>query len=144
MRLPDDDEIYDVDQTYLGPPGRYIGRFRYRAIAVGPLVLIFGLVILVRTGIGFSLLSVGLLVLITARLTSWIVDHTSQERTLPVLLRTMGHELIARRSLTRRERARGPRRPFRVRTTTIGDAHQLPTGRRRWRSYANAAARKGE
>lgn len=32
MRLPDDDELYEVDQTYLGPPRRYIGEMRYRTI----------------------------------------------------------------------------------------------------------------
>lgn len=46
MRLPDDDEIYDVDQTYLGPPGYYIGRLRYRMIAVTPVAVLVGLAFL--------------------------------------------------------------------------------------------------
>lgn len=136
MRLPDDDEIYDVDQTYLGPPGRYIGRFRYRALFVGPFILMMGLAILMRTGIGFSLLSVGLTVLVSIRLTQWIVDHTSQERPIPVLLKIAGHELTARRAARKGLRARAPR-AFKARTTRIGDAHELPNRRRRWRHYAN-------
>lgn len=144
MRLPDDDEIYDVDQTYLGPPGKYIGRLRYRALAIGPFIGLFGLVFLLRSGIGFSVLSVGLTVLVTIRLTQWVVDQTSQERPIPVLFQVIWHELTARRPLTKGARSSTPR-AFRHRTTTIGDAHAIPAGRRlRWRSYANAAAaRKG-
>jgi len=143
MRLPDDDEIYDVDQTYLGPPGRYIGRFRYRAILVGPVVFLLGLVTINQSGIGYSLLSVGLLTIGTAWLTGWIVDHTSQERPVGVLIQTMAHELTARRAVTKGHRTR-PTRAFRARTTEIGSTHDLPAGRRRrWRSYANRAARRG-
>jgi hypothetical protein len=142
MRLPDDDEIYDVDQTYLGPPGRYIGRFRYRAILIGPVVFLLGLVTINQSGIGYSLLSVGLLTIGTAWLTGWIVDHTSQERPVGVLIQTMAHELTARRAVTKGDRSR-PTRAFRARTTEIDAAHDLPAGRRRWRSYANRAARRG-
>jgi hypothetical protein len=143
MRLPDDDEIYDVDQTYLGPPGKYIGRYRYRALMVGPLVFLLGLAMLARTGIGFSLLSVGLLFLVVARLTTWVVDHTNQERPIPVLVATFRHELTARRAPHRGDRSKATR-AFKTRTTQIGDAHPLPQSRRRWRSYANHAASKGE
>jgi hypothetical protein len=139
MRLPDDDEIYDVDQTYLGPPGRYIGRFRYRAILIGPVVFLLGLVTINQSGIGYSLLSVGLLAIGTAWLTGWLVDHTSQERPVGVLIQTMAHELTARRAVTKGHRSRGPR-AFRARTTEIGASHPMPAGRRRWRSYANHAA----
>jgi len=140
MRLPDDDEIYDVDQTYLGPPGRYIGRFRYRAILIGPVVFLLGLVTINKSGIGYSLLSVGLLVIGTAWLTGWIVDHTSQERPVGVLVQTMAHELTARRAVTKGQRSR-PTRAFRARTSDLSPSHDLPARRRRrWRTYANRAA----
>lgn len=144
MRLPDDDEIYDVDQTYLGPPGRYIGRFRFRALAIGPVVIVLGLAFLMRTGIGFSLLSVGVTVLVSLRLTQWIVDKTNQERPIPVLLKVVGHELTARRAATKGWRTRAPR-AFKRRTTHIADDHALPAGHRhRWRSYTNRnAAQEG-
>ena len=142
MRLPDDDEIYDVDQTYLGPPGRYIGRFRYRAILIGPVVFLLGLVTVNQSGIGYSLLSVGLLAIGTAWLTGWIVDHTSQERPVGVLIQTMAHELTARRAVTKGQRSR-PTRAFRARTTDLGVPRHVPGRRRRWRSYADRAARQG-
>ena len=140
MLLPDDDEIYDVDQTYLGPPGRYIGRFRYRMLALAPVVLLIGLAFLWRTGIGFSLLSVALTVMVGLRLTQWVVDKTSQERPIPVLVSMFWHELGARRAPTKGYRTRAPR-VFKHRATRIGDGHELPAGHRlRWRSYANRAA----
>lgn len=142
MRLPDDDEIYDVDQTYLGPPGRYIGRMRYRAILIGPVVFLLGLVTVNQSGIGYSLLSVGLLVIGTAWLTGWIVDHTSQERPVGVLIRTMTHELTARRAVMKGHRSRRTA-AFRAPTTEVGAAHGLPARRRRWRSYANHASGQG-
>ena len=44
MRLHDDDELYQVDQTYLGPPGRYIAPMRHKAIfawlILGPLTFV--------------------------------------------------------------------------------------------------------
>jgi hypothetical protein len=146
MRLPDDDEIYDVDQTYLGPPGYYIGRLRYRMIAVTPVIVLMGLACLVKTGIGFTFLSVALTVLVSLRLSQWVVDKTNHERPVGVLMTTFWHELTATRIPRTGLRAHRPR-AFRRRTTTIGDAHALPVGHRlRWRSYANkrAAAREGE
>lgn len=146
MRLPDDDEIYDVDQTYLGPPGYYIGRLRYRMIAVTPVLVLLGLAFLVKTGIGFTLLSVALTVLIALRLSQWIVDKTTHERPIGVLLTTFWHELTAVRLPVKGQRSRRPV-AFRRRTTAVGDRHALPVGHRlRWRSYANrqAATREGD
>jgi len=149
MRLPDDDEIYDVDQTYLGPPGYYIGRLRYRMIAVTPVMVLLGLALLLKTGIGFTLLSVALTVLFSLRLSQWIVDRTTHERPIGVLLATFWHELTATRMPMRRQQGRQPA-AFRRRVTSVGADHPLTTGRRRWRSYANrqaagrAAEREGE
>ncbi|MGW8567822.1 hypothetical protein [Isoptericola sp. NPDC055881] len=95
MGLPDDDEIYDVDQTYLGPPGYYIGRLRYRMIAVTPVVVQLGLAFLIKTGIGFTRLSVALTLLVALRLSQWIVDRTTRERPIGVLVATFWHELTA-------------------------------------------------
>lgn len=164
MLLQDDDEIYDVDGTYLGPPGKYIGRLRYRMLAVCPLMILLGLAFLMRTGIGFNLFSVAITVMVAIRLTQWIVDKTDQERPIGVLVKVFKHEVSARRAPTTGSRSR-PTRAFRQRTTKIGDAHPLPTRaatasdelegppgaldgsvpRRRWRTYQNqaAASRKG-
>src|SRR5918997_2549927 len=120
MRLPDDDEIYDVDQTYLGPPGYYIGRLRYRMIAVTPVLVLMGLAFLVRSGIGFTLLSVALTVLVALRLSQWVVDKTTHERPIGVLITTFWHELSAARIPIKGLHARRTR-AFRRRATTIGD-----------------------
>ena len=44
MLLPVDDELYEVEQTYLGPPRRYLARTRHKAIfawlVIGPLTFV--------------------------------------------------------------------------------------------------------
>ena len=115
MRLPDDDEIYDVDQTYLGPPGYFVGRFRYRSLFLAPGLFLVGLVLVART-VGYSVLSVGLLAVVVAWLTKKIVDWTSSERPLGVVAAVAVHEVNARRAERSTVRVRGPSlKPSRVR-----------------------------
>jgi hypothetical protein len=140
MNLPDDDELYDVDQTYLGPPGRYIARIRYRALMIGPLLFLLGMATLAQTGLGYSVLTVGLLVIVSVRLTNEIVDRTSAERPLPVLFKIFGHELSARRPQLKGLRARAPRS---IKAETTHDVDQAPTkhqARRRWHHLTQDAA----
>ena len=132
MNLPDDDELYDVDQTYLGPPGRYIARIRYRALMIGPLLFLLGLATLAQTGIGYSVLTVGLLVIVTVRLTNEIVDRTSAERPLPVLFKIFGHELNARRPQLKGTKARAPRSIKAETTLTVDQVPSKRLARRRW------------
>jgi hypothetical protein len=44
MLLPVDDELDEVEQTYLGPPRRYLARMRHKAIfawlVIGPLTFV--------------------------------------------------------------------------------------------------------
>jgi len=44
MLLPVDDELYEVEQTYLGPPRRYFAPMRHKAIfawlVIGPLTFV--------------------------------------------------------------------------------------------------------
>ena len=126
MRLPDDDEIYNVDSVYLGPPGRFIGRFRQRAIILFPGILLLVFVIERRAGFPFTLLTVGLTVMACAALTASIVDHTSSERSLGVLLRTSWQEVIGRRprkGIPHRGRIRSAEKV--LRNTAV---RQLPDG----------------
>ena len=108
MLLPDDDEIYRVDETYLGPPGRWIGPMRYKAIyawvLLGPM---FGFGMR-KLGIPFTLLTVGLYVLVVTFLAMWIADHLTSERSAGALLGTLRNEVSAPRVPTRTRRARGP------------------------------------
>lgn len=142
MRLPDDDEIYDVDQTYLGPEGKYIGRFRYRALVLGPFLLVMGLVFLLESPIGLGLMSVGLVAIVTLWLTGKIIDHTSTERPFVVLGSTVAHEVRAQREDRRRQRARGS--GLTARRIDLGGQHTLGPGRRSWRTYANIESTRGQ
>ena len=98
MRLPDDDEVYEVDQTYLGPPGRYIAAMRHKAIfawlVIAPLVL----VILRRLDIPITLLTGGLAFLFTVWSAMKVADHTNEEVPVAAAVRAFWNELTARRS----------------------------------------------
>ena len=92
MRLPDDDELYNIDQTYLGPPRRYIAPMRHKAIfawiAIGPI----SFVIAYKVGLEMTLLSVGILFFATLWASMTIADHATPERPGEVAF----HQLLAR------------------------------------------------
>ncbi len=100
MRLPDDDELYEVDQTYLGPPGRYIGEFRFKAIAawlaIGPITF----VVLRQVGIPMTLLTVGLTLMAVSAAAGTIADLATSERPVRSLLTTFMNDLRASRPTT--------------------------------------------
>ena len=105
MRLPDDDELYQVDQTYLGPPHRYIAPMRHKAIfawlAIGPL----SFVIAAQLGMPFTLLSVGLLLLATVWAAMTLADKATSERPISSLFTTFWHDLTAPRAEVRGRRS---------------------------------------
>ena len=107
MRLPDDDELYEVDQTYLGPPRRYIAPMRHKAIfawlVIGPLTF----VVTHRLGLPFTVLSVGLLMLGTIWAAMTLADHVSQERPVSSLFATFWHDLTTPRRSRPGHRAHG-------------------------------------
>ena len=108
MRLHDDDELYEVDQTYLGPPGRYIAPMRHKAIfawlILGPLTF----VTVRRLGVPMTFLTVGLLLVGTVWAAMTIADHTSAERSVASLLGTFWRDLTARRPPVKSRHARLP------------------------------------
>ena len=60
MRLPVDDEIYNVNAVWLGPPGKTLPfRARYVAYAVGAAVFVLLQIVERRLGIGVRLLRAG-------------------------------------------------------------------------------------
>ena len=115
VRLHDDDELYEVDQTYLGPPGRYIAPMRHKAIfawlVLGPLTFVTAQ----RLGLPMTVLTVGLLLVGTVWAAMAIADHTSAERSVGSLLGTFWRDLTARRPPNQAGHARlpGSRRPRR-------------------------------
>jgi hypothetical protein len=137
MRLPDDEEIHDVDGTYLGPEGKFIGRLRYRALVLGPVVFVMGLLVVAQT-VGYSLLSVGALCILAPWATGRVIDHTSGERSFGVLVNTFIHEVDGRREPRGRMHAKGS--GLRAGQIRLGGLLDLPPGRRSWRTYANREA----
>lgn len=107
MRLPDDDELYEVDQTYLGPPHRYIAPMRHKALfawlVIGPLTFVAAH----KLGLPFTPLTVGLTLLGTVWVAMTLADHTSPERPVSSLFTTFWHDLSAPRMSTRDHQVRG-------------------------------------
>ena len=107
MRLPDDDELYEVDQTYLGPPRRYIAPMRHKAIfawlVIGPLTF----VVTHKLGLPFTVLTVGLLLLGTIWAAMSLADHASPERPVSTLFTTFWHDLTTPRRARPGHRAHG-------------------------------------
>ena len=128
MKLPDDDEIYNVDETYLGPPGRYIAPMRQKAIFAWVVIGPFLAVVLMKLGMPWTLLTVGMFVLGVTWLAMWLADHTTNERSFGSLVRTFTNEVSAKREKRGNYRAHGP-------------ASLEPQSRalRRWKQRANGS-----
>lgn len=113
MRLVDDDEVYEIDSSYLGPPGRYIGVMKHKVIflwlIIGPLVG----VTMRRLGIEFSLLTVGLTVIAVTGVVLWLADRITYERPVGSLFGLLRHEVTA------------PRTPRGTSTTSAADLSQV-------------------
>lgn len=97
MRLPDDDELYEVDQTYLGPPGRYIAPMRHKAIFAWLGIAPLAFVIARQVGMQFSLLSVGLLLIGTVWAAMVLADHATPERPIAAIAASFWNDLRAPR-----------------------------------------------
>ena len=97
MRLPDDDELYEVDQTYLGPPGRYIAPMRHKAIFAWLGIAPLAFVIARQLGMQFGLLSVGLLLIATVWAAMVLADHATPERPIGAIASAFWNDLRAPR-----------------------------------------------
>ncbi|GAA2686918.1 hypothetical protein [Streptomyces lunalinharesii] len=104
MRMTTDDEVYAVDDVFLGPPrGSLPFRVRYRAYAIGAALYILILALEIWTGvIGAWNAVYGLLV--TIGLTTAVMEHISHERTVKAAAATFLHEVAAPRG---RKKGRG-------------------------------------
>ncbi|MEI7055962.1 hypothetical protein WBG06_09120 [Nocardioides sp. CCNWLW239] len=120
MRLPDDDELYEVDQTYLGPPRRYIGEMRYRTIFLFLVIAPVTLVLLRKLGMPVTLLSMGLWLLGASFLSMKASDYISAESSAGAWLMTFWHELTTPRVETGMQYAGGAAAAFRHATRPRG------------------------
>lgn len=59
MLVRADDEIYEVDSSYLGPPGHYLGRVRYKTLLLFPALYLPVLALMYSMGIPMTLLTIG-------------------------------------------------------------------------------------
>lgn len=107
MRLPDDDEVYAVDQTYLGPPGRYIAAMRHKAIFAWLVIAPLLLVILRRLDVPITLLTGGLAFLFTLWASMKVADHTSEEVPVSAAFQAFWNDLNTRREQQVLHRATG-------------------------------------
>lgn len=108
MRLGDDDEVQKVDATYLGPPGKYIGRLRYRVVAIFMLVLPVALYLVGKT-VGLGFFPVLWTVIGCMALSGWLADNISTDRPISTSIGVTARELVTPRREDRPESTRGPK-----------------------------------
>lgn len=102
MRLPVDDEIYNVNAVWLGPPGKTLPfRARYVAYAVGFLVFVILQVLERRLGIGLGFFSLAYSLLVTVGLTRLVLSVVDADRPLGSVLTGFAHEVGAPRERTK-------------------------------------------
>ncbi|KGN31131.1 hypothetical protein N802_04600 [Knoellia sinensis KCTC 19936] len=128
MRLPVDDEIYNVNSVWLGPPGRTLPfRARYVAYAVGAVVFVLLQAIERRLGIGLGFFVLAYSVLATVGITRGILALVDHDRPVFSALRTLANEVGAPRADTRLRRV--TIRPARVRAVPSRPSRVPPHGR---------------
>ena len=98
MRLPVDDEIYNVNAVWLGPPRNTLPwRARYVAYGVGLVVFVLLQAIERRLGIGLGFFSLAYSLLATVGLTRLILSVVDHDRPLGSVLAAFVHEVDAPR-----------------------------------------------
>ena len=102
MRLPVDDEIYNVNAVWLGPPGKTLPwRARYVAYAVGLVVFVLLQILERRLGIGLGFFSLAYSILATVGLTRLVLGVVDHDRPLGSVLNAFAHEVGAPREDTK-------------------------------------------
>jgi hypothetical protein len=101
MRVKTDDDVYAVDNHWLGPPGRtFAWRARYSAYAVFGVVMLLVLAVERRAAIGLGFWSFTYALLITVLITRALMSLVNHERPVRTLLVVFAHEIIAPRRRT--------------------------------------------
>ena len=112
MRLPVDDEIYQVNGVWLGPPGKTLPwRARYVAYAVGVAIFVVLQALERRLGIGLGFFSVAYSLMVTIGLTRLVLKVVDHDRSVVSVVTAFAHEVSAPRGQTRERRSTfGPMR----------------------------------
>lgn len=102
MRLPVDDEIYNVNAVWLGPPRNTLPwRARYVAYGVGLVVFVLLQAVERRLGIGLGFFSMAYSLLATVGLTRLVLSVVDHDRPLGSVLAAFAHEVDAPRESTK-------------------------------------------
>jgi hypothetical protein len=101
MRVQTDDDVYAVDNHWLGPPGRtFAWRARYSAYGVFGAVLLIVLATERRAAIGFGFWSFTYALLITVVITRALMSLVNHERPVRTLAVVFAHEIVSPRRNT--------------------------------------------
>lgn len=110
MLVRSDDEIYEVDGSYLGPPGRYIGRFKYKIMLLFPTLFLPTMALLHWLGVEMGVLSIGLPFLICLRLTQFLSKYFSRQTPFLAVVSQFLSEIVAPRAGAEKTRVSMPTR----------------------------------
>lgn len=100
--MPVDDEIYNVNAVWLGPPRNTLPwRARYVAYGVGLVVFVLLQAVERRLGIGLGFFSMAYSLLATVGLTRLILSVVDHDRPLGSVLAAFAHEVDAPRESTK-------------------------------------------
>jgi hypothetical protein len=102
VKLPVDDEIYNVNAVWLGPPRKTLP-WRARYVAYGVALVVFVLLqgIERRLGIGLGFFSMAYSLLATVGMTRLILSVVDHDRPLGSVLAAFAHEVDAPRESTK-------------------------------------------
>ena len=140
MRLPVDDEIYNVNAVWLGPPGKTLPfRARYVAYAVGAGVFALLQILERRLGIGFGFFALAYTLLLTVGATKLVLRVVDHDRPLGSVLRGLANEVSAPRAQTRT--LTSTFRPARVRAVPPRPGRVRRRGRHSPRGTSQAGTR---
>ena len=125
MRLPVDDDIYDINGVWLGPPNQTLPfRARYIAYAVGAVIFLVLQAVEHRLGIPFGFFSLAYTVVGTAFATRAILRLVDADRPVLSVVAAFAHEVGAPRESAKV--AEATIRPARVRIVPPGSGRATP------------------
>lgn len=125
MRLPVDDDIYDINGVWLGPPNQTLPfRARYIAYAVGAVIFLLLQALERRVRIPMGFFSLAYTLIATALLTRAILRLVDADRPVLSVLAAFAHEVSAPRAPS--TVAEATIRPARVRIVPLGPGRATP------------------
>jgi hypothetical protein len=102
MRVRTDDEIYRIDQVWLGPPrATFPWRATYASYLVGFLIFLAVLFVQRRIGISFNILPTAWALVITVAITRLISRKVNYEKGVVHLFEHFWHEVTGPRARTK-------------------------------------------